>query len=279
MQAGKRLHVYLSTKLEEKPRSESALTAYRRLHPYLVEGRLKLYALPQEGSPDWTELPRVFTSSDEGGITVRQPFALEPLVQNIVSAPADIGVVDALLHEVLQKVVSTCKPYDATVLEEGSKLVVHELRQGDPRTLVEIFAPVAGAAVKQLTLYDPYCGAQVSQKRLEAFIKTFRALVGPIEKFDIVCKETRDRDGYIEYCLDVEMRIDKLLRDKGFLNRDVKVVPIKGAAKNFHDRQIDVVTVSVDGCDELHRFFLTGGIDYLMDESAATRVFYIPVAL
>lgn len=128
-------------------------------------------------------------------------------------------------------------------------------------------------------MYDPYCGVQASQKRLEAFIKTFRALVGTIDRFEIVCKEARDRDGYIEHYLDVEMRMDKLLQEKGFLNRDVKVVPLKGSAKHFHDRQIDVVTVSADGCDELHRFFLTGGIDYLMDENAATKVFYIPVAL
>jgi hypothetical protein len=36
--------------------------------------------------------------------------------------------------------------------------------------------------------------------------------------------------------------------------------------------------VSADGCDEHHRFFLTGGVDYLMDESAETKVFYIQVA-
>ena len=99
--------------------------------------------------------------------------------------------------------------------------------------------------------------------------------VGTIDRFEIICKESKDREGDIEHYLDVEMRIDNLLRDKGFLNRDVKVVPHKGSAKNFHDRQIDVVTVRADGCDELHRFFLTGGIDYLMDDSAATKVFHI----
>lgn len=73
--------------------------------------------------------------------------------------------------------------------------------------------------------------------------------------------------------------MDGLLRDKGFPNRDVRVVPLRGAAKSFHDRQIDVLTVSNDGCDELHRFFLTGGIDYLMDENAETKVFHIQIAV
>ena len=280
MQAGKLLHIYLSTKLEDKPNSKSALMVYRRLHPYLMEGLLKLYALPKDARLDWTDLPRVFTSVAQGGITVRQPFALEPLVQSIISAPADIGVVDEALHELLQEMVSSSKPYGQNALHEGSKLAIHELRQGDPRTLTEIFSPVAGTSVKKLTVYDPYCGAQVNQKRLEEFIKTFRTLVGAIDSFDIVCKEMpRDRDGYAEHPLDTELRLDKLLQDKGFVNRDVKVVPLKGSARRFHDRQIDVLTVSADGCDELHRFFLTAGIDYLMDENAATKVFYIPVAL
>ena len=97
--------------------------------------------------------------------------------------------------------------------------------------------------------------------------------------FDLICKESRDRDGYVEFYLDVEKRLDELLRDKGFPNRDVRVVPLKGATKTFHDRQIDVLAVSADGCDELHRFFLTGGIDYLMDENAETKVFHIQLAL
>jgi hypothetical protein len=279
LQAGKRLHVFLSTKLEDKPKSKAALMVYRRLHPYLMEGLLKLYALPQDAALDWTNLPRVFTSAAQGGMTVRQPFALEPLVQSIISAPAEIGVVDLPLQGMLQKMISTSKPYDQSALQEGNKLAIHELGAGEPRSLVEIFKPVAGATVKQLTLYDPYCGAQVNQKRLEEFIKTFRALVGPIERFDIVCKETRDRENYVEHYLDVEMRVDKLLKDKGFPNHDVKVVPLKGSPRHFHDRQIDVLTVGADGCDELHRFFLTGGIDYLMDENASTKVFYIPIAV
>ena len=50
---------------------------------------------------------------------------------------------------------------------------------------------------------------------------------------------------------------------------------MKGASKSFHDRQIDVLTVSADGCEELHRFFLSGGIDDLMDKNAETKVFHV----
>ena len=59
--------------------------------------------------------------------------------------------------------------------------------------------------------------------------------------------------------------------------RQVQVSPIKGSARTFHDREIDVLTVSKDGCDVLHRYFLTGGIDYLMDLRTATKVFSIVI--
>lgn len=279
MHAGKKLHVYLSSKLEEKPKTRTALMVYRRLHPYVADGLLTLNAIPKEFFLDWTDLPRVFTSVIDGGLVIRQHFSVESLTQTIVSTPADIGVVDTLLKTILQQLISMSKPYPTDSLGEGKKMTIHELRKGEVRKFTEIFASVAGTTVKKITLADPYCGAQANQKRLEGFIKTFRQLVTSIDRFDLICKESRDRDGYVEFYLDVEKRLDELLRDKGFPNRDVRVVPLKGATKTFHDRQIDVLAVSADGCDELHRFFLTGGIDYLMDENAETKVFHIQLAL
>jgi hypothetical protein len=277
MQAGKTLNVYLSTKLDERPKTESALKAYRKLHPYLVDGAFNLYALSKDAALDWANLPRVFTSAEANGVAIRQAFAVAPLTRSIVTAPADIGVIDERLGAMLKKMQAESKPYAQNVLFEGARLAVHELHKGIPRLLADVFAPVAGAIVKTITIYDPYCGALVNQKRLEAFIKAFRQLVTSIDRFELICKATKDRDGHVEHHLDVERRLDELLRDKGFSKRDVKVCPMKSAAKSFHDRQIDVLTVSADGCDELHRFFLTGGIDYLMDENADTKVFYIQI--
>jgi hypothetical protein len=55
------------------------------------------------------------------------------------------------------------------------------------------------------------------------------------------------------------------------------VAPLKGPRKAFHDREVDITTVSADGCEQLHRYFLTGGIAYLMDERAETRIFCIRI--
>ena len=99
--------------------------------------------------------------------------------------------------------------------------------------------------------------------------------MGKVDHLAIHCRETKDKDGYVEFYLDVERHVDEMVKSIGFINRHVQVSPIKGSARTFHDREIDVLTVSKDGCDVLHRYFLTGGIDYLMDLRTATKVFSI----
>ncbi len=73
------------------------------------------------------------------------------------------------------------------------------------------------------------------------------------------------------------MRLERLIKSLTFKKYDVSVALAKGAGKGFHDREVDIISVSADGCEELHRFFLTGGIDYLMDQNATTRVFHVRV--
>ncbi len=73
--------------------------------------------------------------------------------------------------------------------------------------------------------------------------------------------------------MDVERQVDEILVSLGLENRDVQVRPLKGGGRTFHDREADITSVTNDGCETTHRFFLTGGIDYLMDKRSETRVF------
>jgi len=41
----------------------------------------------------------------------------------------------------------------------------------------------------------------------------------------------------------------------------------------FHDRTLDFKIIDSDGCSVMHRYDLTGGIDFLMDKNAATKVY------
>jgi len=156
-------------------------------------------------------------------------------------------------------------------------MAMWELQAGEDRDLPTIFRSVAGAYVKELVIRDPYCGAANHRLKLKSFLEALTTILGTVDRLAIHCRETRDKDGHVEFYLDVERHVDDLVRSIGFENRDVQVKQIKGGTRTFHDREIDVLTVSNDGCDLLHRFFLTGGIDYLMDKRTATKVFSVVI--
>lgn len=278
LQGGKTVNVYLANELDEKPKAQAPLTAYRRLQPYVIERRLRLFALPEKHASTWQTLPRVFVGTLPQTPVVRQHFAGQSLLSRMIAAPADVGLVDEAIREQLHALTATAMPYGLDALREGERMAMWELHEGEQRKLDDIFAPLKGAYVKRLEIRDPYCAAPVNVGRLEAFLRYARSAAASIEYLNVRCRETKDRDGYVEFYLDVERRVDNLVKSMGFENRDVEVIPLKRSSKSFHDREVDIKTVTQDGCEEVHRYFLTGGIDYLMNERVQTRVFYIRLA-
>jgi len=275
LQAGKTIHLHLANKLDERPKSQIPLTVYRHLNPYVQEGRLCLYQIGAANSLDWNQLPRVFAGTSVGLPVIRQHFAVQPLLENLIAAPADIGIVDDDLGEALNTLIESAIPYAKDALSEGERMKLWELQAATARDLATIFAPVAGAYVKRLVVRDPYCGAKPNRGKLLQFLSSLKGIVGRVEHLSVYCKEYKDKDGDVEFYLDVERHVDNIISSIGIENRDVEVAPLKGRGRTFHDREVDITTVSEDGCDTIHRYFLTGGIDYLMDERTETRVFYV----
>lgn len=275
LQAGKTVHLHLANKLDEKPKAQIPLTMYRHLHPYAQEGRLRLYQITNADGLDWDQLPRVFAGTDIGMPVVRQHFAVQPLLENLIAAPAETGVVDSELGQILQKLIDSAVPCAKDILREGEHMSMWELHAGTPRDMKTIFAPVAGAYVKEMMVRDPYCGAEPNRKSLKLFLTEVKAMADTIEHLTLHCKENKDRDGYVEFYLDIERHVDDIISSVGIEKRDVTVAPLKGGGRTFHDREVVITTVSSDGCEMTHKFFLTGGVDYLMDDRKETRVFYL----
>ena len=275
LQAGKTVHLHLANKLEEKPRARIPLTVYRHLNPYALDGHLHLYQIAD--GLDWGQLPRVFAGTNAGLPVIRQHFAVQPLLENLIAAPADTGIVDTELGQALNQLIETAIPCAKDVLREGERMGMWELHAGAARDLKAIFVPVEGAFVKDLVLRDPYCGAKPNRGKLQQFLARLKAMADTIQHVEVRCKEYRDKDGDVEFYLDVERHVDTLITTLGIESRDVKVAPLKGSARTFHDRELDITTVSEDGCESTHRFFLTGGVDFLMDERAETKVFYVQI--
>ena len=94
------------------------------------------------------------------------------------------------------------------------------------------------------------------------------------------CSEAneRQRDGtdYVANRLEVAYQVERVLDESGISKGEAFVKEL-GRNRTFHDRELTVVAVDQSGCTSTHRYFLTGGIDYLLDERSDTRVFHAVV--
>lgn len=275
-QSGKSINIYLANKLEEKPTAHAPLTVYRRLHPYVIDGRIKLYSIQKEAEVAWEDLPRIFTGTALDQPLFRQHFPLQPLMDSVISTPVDVGASDDETSAALNLFLKSVQPYENDILQEGEKMRMWEFSRGQPRDLTDIFSVAQGVFVKSIHLRDPYCGTRQNSSKLEALIKYLKSLSTNVPYVFVKCKETKDKDGDTEFYLDVERRVDDLIKGLGLENRDVVVLQFK-EGRGFHDREMDIEVVTEDGCNITHRYFLTGGVDYLMDSRAETRIFYIRV--
>lgn len=104
-----------------------------------------------------------------------------------------------------------------------------------------------------------------------------KAHVSDLERVDVYCSEVkeRQRDGtdYVANRLEVAYQVERVLGESGIPKGEAYVKEL-GRSRTFHDRELTFDTVDHSGCDATHRYFLTGGIDYLLDERSDTRVFH-----
>jgi hypothetical protein len=169
LQAGKTIHIYLVNELESHPTAHAILSVYRRLHPYALEGKLRAYRIPARKSATGVCCP-VFSQSTTIGLpVVRQHFPVQPLLECLISAPADTGIVDEDLSRELASLVGQAVPYAADAMAEGDRMAMWEFQAGEDRDLPTIFRSVAGACVKELVIRDPYCGAANHRFKLKVF--------------------------------------------------------------------------------------------------------------
>lgn len=275
MQAGKTVHVYLANPLDSKPSTRAALTVYRRLHPYAMERRLRLYCLPKKADFTWETLPRVFAGIDIDRPMFRQRYALQPLAESIISAAVDLGKIDEESRSLLGDFIRKVMPCADNALEEGDRMQMWEFARGQARNFDDMFSVIVGQYVKEIALRDPYCGACKHQGKLAGFLKILVSKPGIIKSISVKCKEVTGRDGEVEFYLDIQRHVDDVIRGLGIEKRTIDVFRLGDKRKFFHDRELDITVTTEDGCDVVHRYFLTGGIDLLMNPAVETKVFYI----
>jgi hypothetical protein len=155
-----------------------------------------------------------------------------------------------------------------------------EFAVGAPRPLGKVFEAVKGQHVKSLVIRDPYCGTERNRQRLKQLLTFLKGHVAELERADVYCSEVkeRQRDGtdYVANRLEVAYQVERVLDESG-ITKGEAVVKELGRNRTFHDRELTFDAVDQSGCSSTHRYFLTGGIDYLLDERSDTRVFHAVV--
>ena len=280
LQAGKEVQMYLANKPVQHPSDYQTLMLYRHLYPWMQAGKLRIHALQGLDGRMAGQLPRIFASLDDGALLVRQSFPGQALLDGIVSSPAELGAMDAGTRELVEKALYKAIPYAPEYFAEGDKMGMWEFAVGAPRPLAKVFESIQGQHIKSLVVRDPYCGAERNRQRLKQLLIFLKGHVAELERVDVYCSEVKERkrDGtdYVANRLEVAYHVERVLEDVGIAKREVFVKEL-GRNRTFHDRELTFDAVAQSGCTARHRYFLTGGIDYLLDERSNTRVFHAVV--
>ena len=280
LQSGKEVQLYVANKLVQHPSDYQTLMLYRHLYPWMQAGKLRVHALPELDGRTAGQIPRVFSSLEDGALLVRQAFPVQALLDGVVSSPAELGAMDAGTRELLEEALTSAVLYAPEHFSEGQKMGMWEFPVGASRPLAEVFAAIKGQHVKSLVIRDPYCGTERNRQRLKQLLRFLKAHVSDLERADVYCSEAneRQRDGtdYVANRLEVAYQVERVLDESGISKGEAFVKEL-GRNRTFHDRELTFVAVDQSGCTSTHRYFLTGGIDYLLDERSDTRVFHAVV--
>jgi hypothetical protein len=273
LQAGKYVRLYLANKVEAHPREAALLLLYRHLYPWASQGKLSLFALDESAAQQATQLPRIFADLQDGTPLFRQAFAVQGVFQGMVVAPVELGSADTDTRALVAPLLAAATPYAASVLCEGEKMGMWEFPAGELRDLAKVFAAVAGVHIKKLVIKDPYCGQSNNRRRVQELVRYLKTHALALDCVHVYCSEQRDRDGHVEYRHDIARQLELLMKQLGVENCEAFVKEL-GRNRAFHDRELAFEVADASGSDVLHRYFLTGGLDYLLDERSDTKVFH-----
>ena len=267
------LHLLQSPVVSAASASAAQRGAVRYLAPYLEDGRLRIDVLQDIEPVDLVQLPRVAAGV---GVGARGWFSLLPsaaLLEELIPEPVYRGTLCESVAETLARQIGNAEPIPADAFRPALPVERWEVREGDVRDPAIWFSSVKGAAVSRIVVKDPYCGA--GPRQMAALIDLLRWVTESAQQVDrmaVHAKEQHHQNATYRPRHQVNRELTSALRE---IHRGGLAVLVHEFAKSrgFHDRTIDIAVVDADGCEVEYRYDLTGGIDFLLDPTKATKVF------
>jgi hypothetical protein len=280
LNSGKSVSLYLINRPEPTPRDAGSLQLYRELHPWVSNGQLKVLTFKEPQEMSWEELPRVFVGTELKSPLYRPLSPAPTLLESIISRPCEKGRVDEATQAVLLSVMSNAESCGDDLFREGDGMTMMHLAPGRDllQGLNQAFGGLSETYVEGIEIRDPWCGVKENDQRLEGFLRYLKNKTPKNNKIAIRirCRTYRDKDGHVEYPGTIKQRLEKIVHDLGYVKGEAQVLP-SSASRSFHDREMDVWIINEAGARVLHRYFMTGGVDFIMDKERETRIFSLTV--
>jgi len=229
---------------------------------------------------------------DEGRLQIRQcpktpnglRLAIDPVRETgwiVHSSQVDIAIMEDLLPGVIRRLkldeatvrsdlavsIQNYPPIKSIMAWSASETRVTTYHVSQRRQYDQDFRDIHGARINRIEIRDPYA---LVENRVGDNIDSVAALLGvfskisgqPIERVAIKTKpafgvdDRRDRRQR-------EKALDVMLKQHGLSGCKTDIV--ESREREFHDRWIDIEITRSTGQTEVHRYFLSGGIDRYMD--------------
>jgi len=252
--------------------SASLRRALRHFEPWIADGLLHI-GFVQNMTESCAWIPRVScqTGNQKAWYTL-DPLA--PLLSTLLPEPVFCRQGPATEQQAAI-MAATCW-YTAAQLKPAMPLERFPFAAGQERDLSRVFRVLAGTHVECLTIHDPYCGYHID--KLVSLLEAVRREVKAVEKIDLRCREMSPKDWKYQHPAQVKALIETAMEGFSTKRPEIAIAPA-GQTRQFHDRWLQFKVIEgKDGKSRTHRFDLSGGIDYLLDNRAATTVYRYEVS-
>lgn len=273
---GRNVTIHLARQLETSPiRLTSRLRqTLRYLYPFAKDGRLKIGHLAASDESKITSIPRIFIDATPGSPAWNSANPTPPLLQKLLPEPMYQYQLDENGANDLKEILSKTVYYSSEKLQGGVPIQRWELIEGEARNFDDIFAVLNGSHLEEVIVKDPFCGAGDAQRMyLMTLLKKIDGMTTVLKKITVHCREQNFKDPrYMAPYKVKELIAGSIKNSFPTVDAVIHVHNFK-TSRVFHDRTIDFKVIDSDGCAVTQRYDLSGGIDFLMDNKAATKIY------
>lgn len=273
---GKNISIHLMHPLETSPSrlSSRMRQTLRYLYPFAKDGRLKIGHVNNCDESRLSTLPRIFIDANAGAPAWYSGRPTPPLLQELLPEPFYQHQIDENSATKLSELVAGTVYYSADKIQGGVPIQRWELTEGEVRNFKEYFAALEGAHIEQAVIKDPYCGTgDIQRSYLLGLLKIISELAGNLKNVTIHCREQNFKDQRYLAPYKVKELLNGALIEAFPAMKPVVHVHNFKTNRVFHDRTLDFHVIDAEGCAVTHRYDLSGGIDFLMDKQAATKIY------